>query len=751
MPGIARLPRVALVLAATLALAAATARGAAGAASAPALTIVADPGPFGAVEVAAGADSRVDWWDTDPTDDDACTESFAATELRRFLPRCMGLAAAGIVLAPARALPRSGDVILLGRAAALARPLRGPEPPAFPGTSREAYRMEVLEAGGRRIYVIEGAGRAGTLYGAYAFLERLGLRFFGLGETGTVYPDAPSPLPDTLRVAESPGFATRGFWTWESRGNAEFFLWMARNRMNLWTAAEHDPAFLKKLGFQLTAGGHLVEKTLLDPDAGYPYRHAGFDDGVSRPPDPYPAGPEYAGDRNHDGKLSYFEARPEWYGLVAGRRSNQVGLETGDNYCTSNADATRELAHNLVRQLASGAWRHADILVFWMLDNGSWCECAPCAVQGQPTDRLLAVLGTVLDTLRAAEARQGLRPIQVTSLAFLETLPPPTRPVPQALADADFAMTYFPIDRCYVHALADTACSEINALQLARYRAWATDSARLYRGATAVGEYYNLDAFKSLPMVLTRVIGADVPWYYAHGARHFSTMHAPTSLWGPWTLDHRLLARLLWSPAGDAGPIAGEYFTRYYPASRAHAAAFYADLEKAMSNFKLIKHRVFVGGGVYQLAKRLRRNQNPYVTHHFQYHAVTARTNDGPDMEDIVAAVRHGRLELDAARRVAAGAEAARLAEDERRFAYLEATVDFIDGVLYINDARHYHLDAQARARWPALEAAAARLRGMVDVVQTSGSHANAADGFEATGWTDIYRVYERAYGGPRR
>ena len=54
------------------------------------ITIVANPGRFGTVEAAASAEAQVNWWDDDFNDDNACTESFAAVELRHFLAVCLG-------------------------------------------------------------------------------------------------------------------------------------------------------------------------------------------------------------------------------------------------------------------------------------------------------------------------------------------------------------------------------------------------------------------------------------------------------------------------------------------------------------------------------------------------------------------------------------------------------------------------------------------------------------------------------------
>src|SRR4030095_5188564 len=105
------------------------------------------------------------------------------------------------------------------------------------------------------------------------------------------------------------------------------------------------------------------------------------------------------------------------------RRREEIGEQTGANYCTSNADATRELVSNLVGALTSGAWRDADVLVFWMLDNGSWCSCDRCRALGAPTDRWMGLLAQVQGGMRAARAAGTLRrDVLVTSLAFLETM-----------------------------------------------------------------------------------------------------------------------------------------------------------------------------------------------------------------------------------------------------------------------------------------------------------------------------------------
>jgi len=56
----------------------------------------------------------------------------------------------------------------------------------------------------------------------------------------------------------------------------------------------------------------------------------------------------------------------------------------------------------------------------------------------------------------------------------------------------------------------------------------------------------------TLPAVFTRIIKTDVPWYYAHGARHFHYMHLLVKLWGTWSLNQYLLSKILWNVDIDA-------------------------------------------------------------------------------------------------------------------------------------------------------------------------------------------------------
>ncbi|MCK4967280.1 DUF4838 domain-containing protein, partial [bacterium] len=362
----------------------------------------------------------------------------------------------------------------------------------------QSYRIRVFRENNRTITIIEGSDRAGTLYGVYAYLEHLGIRFYGLGEKGTVLPDKLSELPQDLNIIENPSFLSRGFIGLGNRGDKDIFFWMARNRMNYCDESGKETHFRKKLGMILAAGGHGVQENFIDTNDEYPYNHPKFKGDEDKPKDPYKSGDEYNGDTNGDGELTYFEAHPEWYGLRDGRRSDRMTGYAGDNYCTSNKDATKELVKKFVQSLIDGKWKNIDIANLWMLDGGKWCECDNCVRQGNYSDRLFNMAHAIQKGIKKA-LRDGRlhRNVLLASLAYHETLPPPTHPLPNDFDYENFSVTFFVIERCYVHSLADPACTEINQFLLENYQGWTMGTGRHYKGSIFIGEYYNVSSFKS--------------------------------------------------------------------------------------------------------------------------------------------------------------------------------------------------------------------------------------------------------------
>lgn len=719
-----------------------------------AITIVASPGPFGTVEKAAVSEAEVNWWDADPADDDAATESFAATELAHFLAVCTGVKPDEIHFASPDRIPATGDVFLLGslRSNPLIAGLGSAAEKLRVSPVAESYHIRAFSESGRTITVIAGHDRAGTLYGVYAYLEQLGMRFYGLGELGTIRPDTAAKCPRELDITGRPDYATRGFWAPKGRGDRTFFEWMVRNRLNLWTAADPQVVpLLKKFGMRLTAGGHVTHSLCLNPHNPYPYNHARFEGDESKPADPYKPSSDFQGDANRDGTLSYFEAHPEWYGLIDGKRSDKVGSTHGDNYCTSNPDATAELAGNFVTQCIEGEWKNADIVNFWMLDGCRWCSCEACQKQGTPTDRVLAVTAEVLQAVQAARKQGRLnREILVATLAYHDTIAPPTKPLPEGFDYDHCTVIYFPIRRCYAHPLADPACTEVNELLVEQFKGWASGPGRHYRGSMFIGEYYNVSLIWSMPVVYTRIMAADIPWYYRNDARHFHYMHTPTRLWGTWTLNQYLMARLLWNVDTDVRQLLDEYFAGCYPTTTERTRRFYEHLEYAGANIKAFKHNVIRRDGTpYTLYQALHdSNAEIFPMEHMHYEPHRPVLNDGPDVVEIVEAMNQARREVDdALLECRDPRERLRLMEDERRFAYGEAMVRFYYHMIRVGLFQRKNDPEQACREFVQVERQAEILRGVGDLIRVTGLSDKTKTGLDATNALSVYEVYKKRYG----
>ena len=659
--------------------------------SADKVTIAVDP--YGSLEELSAAPYPLQAaWDSEPRRS-AHTALYAARELRHYLCRLAGLAPddpqAFRVSPQSDSKPGRGIHLI-----DLARPAGGH---AAHIVARERLADRLRAAGsfaivpdGPRLYLV-GRDRAGLLYSVYHFLELQGVRWYAPGEMGEVVPAAGRIALPVAAVISAPAFATRGFYAWEPRGNRDFHVWMARNCLNYWTAADPDHAFMSQVGLQVSAGSHWLLGSLLNP-------------------------------------ATYFAAHPEWYGLYQGKRTPFEGIR-GVNICSSNADAMAELCRRIVDELARGQWRDLDILEFWVLDTGKWCECTACTKLGTPTDRLLLMVHQVRQAIaRALTAGVLRRDVRIFFPIYEETLPAPTRPLPPDFDYRASVGTLFPIGRCYGHALDDPACTETNA------RIWQTildwwKGGRFYRGEFVMGEYYNVSSTKSLPVLYTRIMARDIPMYRHRGVGHFHFMHACTRLLGPKRLNQYLLARLLWNPEAEVPALVDRYCRDFYGPAAGPMREFYERLDYGMSAITQWK------SGRLRLTTGLAGDRDPlFPLAHLQLRESHPSANDGVDLEESVAALARCRTIMD---QVLAAAHPEpirqRLREDDRNLRYAWNTVNLYYLMARALMARRAGDLEKARAYYRAGVPHAKGLKEEVGILQTSSEHANARDGLDAS------------------
>ena len=726
------------------------------------VTILVNPGGFSNIEDAAVGEDKVNFWDNDLTDDRACTECFAALELAKFLGKYADINT--VEVKPADELPAEGDVFILGsrNSNILLGSFNLAE--AVKLETDESFNIRTVKNNSRLITIIEGRDRVGVMYGVYEYLDNLGIHFIGLGEKGTVYPAGKIKLIDDINITQNPSFITRGYHAWEDRKpSKEFFLWMARNKVNFWTAAEQPVRLLKKLGMKLAWGDHDMQAFYIDPNAVYPYNYTKFEADNDKPDDPYEVDDQYQGDFDGDGKLSYFEAHPQWYCLYDGERHKLGPLCLGYNFCTSNDDAANEYFKNLIQSLIDGKYEYVDVLKFHMIDLAKWCQCENCTAQGTYTDRLLNLCDRFMKALKKAQDAGRLkRNVFIISSAYTETLMPPTRPLPDDFDYENFTMSMYPIERCYAHSFADTSCSEINRKLLESYQGWTVGENRNYKGSLMIGEYYNVSLLKSLPTLYPNIISTDLPWFYNAGTRHFIYMHVLTDLWGTWTLNQHMLAKFMWNINTDTDKLLNDYYSLYYPTTKETTRKFYENLEDATRSIKVFKHFVrlydrsnytlnkwiAVEGLQKEQNRLLDKNAEIFDLEHFKYEPYHPAINDGPDVVEIMDSMALARKYLDDSLiKCTDKTEQARLIEDERRFHYGELMFKFYYHIIRTAMFHHRSDITMAKREFAILKKYAEQLKEVVDLIQVSSEDAGDENGFKATKLVEVYEEFEKMYG----
>ena len=518
------------------------------------INIKVDTGQYKDVYEANDSQGDINWWDETDRKAIICTQCFLAIDLMSQLKKVNNKVAIN---------GNKGSVTIYIGDQDFDDTLQG-----------EQGRLISYMKNDIRIIKLYGNSREGTLNAVYEYLNKLGFRYYNTDKALEISPS--EIILSDFNYITTPNFVTRGCYNaFTDDSNLEFINWMTRNRMNMISVNKYfHPYELKKRGIKLLSGGHEIFYDYLNPNKIYPY--------------------------DKKDKI-YFEVHPEWFALIDGKRSNRdennkatEGYYTGDNICTSNTQGIKELSNNLITSLINGKLKYCDLLNLWAYDNGKWCQCESCNSIGNYSTRILMLAYYIINDIKKAYKDRRLgRVVKLIIPIYHETLVPPIIDLPDDFDYENIIITYFPIERCYVHYINDENCTESNLHLKKSFEEWAIKKERKYKGEVFIGEYFNVSSFASLPFLFTDMIAHDLPYYYRNNARHFYYMHISTDEWGMLTLNNYLIAKLLWNINTNKSEILEEYYNDIYPNFRNRMKEFHGILEKASANAKYFKHYQF--------------------------------------------------------------------------------------------------------------------------------------------------------------
>jgi len=347
------------------------------------------------------------------------------------------------------------------------------------------------------------------------------------------------------------------------------------------------------------------------------------------------------------------------------------------------------------------------------------------------------------------------------------TVDGPSRPVPPNLIRAGDLASYYPINRCYQHDLADAACA-VNARYTAALRSWFAQQPAL---PVCAGEYYNVSKFEDLPLLFTARIAHDLTRYRALGASGMTYMHVPMVNWGVRTLTQALYAQLAWDVETDVEAFLDDYFADWYGPHAPHLRQAYDLIERAW--LAIADWRAWAGRSVLSqlLAWDGARPTRPLaMDNHFATpeNAVASGRASVGLMRQALALIEEARAaERQAVRNAASATGAAvnpvearrleqlnryegRLGEDWRSLRYGIDVMALMAELVAYHDALRAADGAAAEAAWSLVESAAALLDSYYVPIgyEWPGPGLESKDGLTRSQLRDVIRRCRSQRGG---
>lgn len=380
------------------------------------------------------------------------------------------------------------------------------------------------------VLVFTGSTHRGTLYAVYEFLETIGVRFyaptFDLYEGNSEYvPTEDTITSPPLATVEEPNFAYRRKDLAEARSHTDQTIramidWMAKTRHNVLAT----PADFTNLGLGVVTWDdwrdavvpELEKRDIILETGGH-----GFD--AFLPPS------------------EYEESHPEWF------------VDGYNVFDLTNEKAVQTYIDNTVDYLEA----HPEIDVFdaWPPDGADW----PPRISEKFGSVANGYAFVINELTRALRERLPDRELEIEAIAYSSHLETPD---PEYMYDDDTILDFAPFDRSYSELIFDSD-SHSNRRYVELLYEWR----EAFDGTLSTYEYYRKYSWHSLPIVLTDLIGREVPVYDSIGLDGLWIYSEPAD-WMPYELTHLLVGKLMWDTDLETEAYIETYLQeRYGPAA----------------------------------------------------------------------------------------------------------------------------------------------------------------------------------------
>ncbi len=482
-------------------------------------------------------------------------------------------------------------------------------------------------AEGQTINVLGARGRS-VLYAVYDLLDRMGCRFLSPSfshyqGSGEIIPKKKTLSLDlSTPIIEQPVLTFRKLYVEEGHSHnaenlAQLAEWMPKARFNTLVIPtnyqggdrvkwdnwrERIAPELQKRDITIEVGGHGYQNFL----------NAEMDNG------------------------KVFEQHPDWFGMDDSGQRTKVH---GRVFCTSNLEAVKYLANNLIAYLK--ARPEIEIFDFWPPDGAKWCACEKCKALGTPSNRQAILISQVKDLM--VKARLSTR-LETIAYAAAVTPPESAKLIPDLLLD------FCPIGQCFEVQINDPS-SDKNAdyvKQLKGLRAG-------FGGDISIYSYYRKYAWRSLPNIIPHYMQKDLQFYRTIPTQGISSYAEPGD-WFAYELNHYTLGNLAWNPDAGVDKIIAKFAEARYGSASKAAIHAYSVLEE------IVRHYCNIPGTSLKSLDELTKAQERIMT---EMHALEAAKSGVTDpgirrnIDRLLLTLEYVRLDLDIQKGRAANASKA--------------------------------------------------------------------------------------------